>query len=239
MFSTRIPHRAKRSASRTRPTMRCSMPSGRAASWAVIDPATRGIKSRLPTIEDAAKFYKAKAGVPVDKFLETAKGFTVGQQAARRRRGFGSALSRRSARPHHRGERQSIDCTRNPPAAMISWWRLVKWLVAKESKIGFKPVIGAGGPVEPAISMNKLLRNHPRIWISAASGGPRSFFLLPIHAPTISRVLVSWKLRRRSVSDLDLRLDDELERRADLPAIHRRRRDRPGSFWRSSPSPHC
>jgi len=43
----------------------------------VIDPVTRNIKSRVPTIEDAAKFYKAKAGVPVDKFLATAKSFTV------------------------------------------------------------------------------------------------------------------------------------------------------------------
>jgi protein dithiol oxidoreductase (disulfide-forming) len=44
---------------------------------AVIDPATQRIKSHLPTIEDAAKFYKAKAGVPIDKFLETAKSFAV------------------------------------------------------------------------------------------------------------------------------------------------------------------
>jgi thiol:disulfide interchange protein DsbA len=44
---------------------------------AVIDPATKNIKSRLPTIEDAAQFYKTKAGVPVDKFLATAKSFSV------------------------------------------------------------------------------------------------------------------------------------------------------------------
>jgi thiol:disulfide interchange protein DsbA len=44
---------------------------------AVIDPATRGIMNRLPTIEDAAKFYKAKAGVPVDKFLAASKSFSV------------------------------------------------------------------------------------------------------------------------------------------------------------------
>jgi thiol:disulfide interchange protein DsbA len=53
-----------------------------AAVWqtgelAVLDPSTRGIKSRLPTIEDAAKFYKTQAGIPVDKFLATAKSFTV------------------------------------------------------------------------------------------------------------------------------------------------------------------
>lgn len=44
---------------------------------AVIDPVTRNIKSHVPTIEDAAKFYKAKTGVPVDKFLATSKSFTV------------------------------------------------------------------------------------------------------------------------------------------------------------------
>ena len=44
---------------------------------AVIDPASRAIKSRLPTIEDAAKFYKTQAGVPADKFLAAAKSFAV------------------------------------------------------------------------------------------------------------------------------------------------------------------
>jgi thiol:disulfide interchange protein DsbA len=44
---------------------------------AVIDPGSRAIKSRLPTIEDAAKFYKAQAGVPTDKFLAASKSFAV------------------------------------------------------------------------------------------------------------------------------------------------------------------
>jgi thiol:disulfide interchange protein DsbA len=43
----------------------------------VIDPATRNIKSRVPTIEDAAKFYNQHAGVPVEKFVATAKSFAV------------------------------------------------------------------------------------------------------------------------------------------------------------------
>src|SRR6202795_4031996 len=43
----------------------------------VIDPATRNIKSRIPTIEDAAKFYNQHAGVPVDKFVAAAKSFSV------------------------------------------------------------------------------------------------------------------------------------------------------------------
>jgi protein dithiol oxidoreductase (disulfide-forming) len=44
---------------------------------AVIDPATQGLKSHMPTIEDIAKFYKAVAGVPVEKFIETSKSFSV------------------------------------------------------------------------------------------------------------------------------------------------------------------
>jgi thiol:disulfide interchange protein DsbA len=44
---------------------------------AVIDPVTHGIKSHLPTIEDAAHFYNKHAGVPVEKFLSTSKSFAV------------------------------------------------------------------------------------------------------------------------------------------------------------------
>jgi protein dithiol oxidoreductase (disulfide-forming) len=44
---------------------------------AVTDSATHGLKTRMPSIEDAAKFYNAKAGVPVDKFVATSKSFAV------------------------------------------------------------------------------------------------------------------------------------------------------------------
>src|SRR5271168_3418358 len=43
----------------------------------VIDPSTKGLKSRMPTIEDAAKFYNQHAGVPVDKFVATSRSFAV------------------------------------------------------------------------------------------------------------------------------------------------------------------
>jgi thiol:disulfide interchange protein DsbA len=43
----------------------------------VIDQSTRGLKARMPTIEDAAKFYSQHAGVPVEKFIATAKSFSV------------------------------------------------------------------------------------------------------------------------------------------------------------------
>ncbi len=43
----------------------------------VIDPSTQRLKTRLPSLEDAAKFYSDKAGVPVEKFMATAKSFSV------------------------------------------------------------------------------------------------------------------------------------------------------------------
>ena len=44
---------------------------------AVTDPASGRIKEHLPTIEDLARFYNRRAGVPVEKFLSTAKSFSV------------------------------------------------------------------------------------------------------------------------------------------------------------------
>jgi protein dithiol oxidoreductase (disulfide-forming) len=43
----------------------------------ISDPSTHALKSRMPTIEDAAKFYYQHAGVPVDKFVATSKSFSA------------------------------------------------------------------------------------------------------------------------------------------------------------------
>lgn len=43
----------------------------------ISDPSTRALKNRMPTIEDAAKFYNQHAGVPVDKFIATSKSFSA------------------------------------------------------------------------------------------------------------------------------------------------------------------
>ena len=43
----------------------------------ITDPSTRGLKSRMPTIEDAAKFYNQRAGVPVEKFIAASKSFSA------------------------------------------------------------------------------------------------------------------------------------------------------------------
>jgi thiol:disulfide interchange protein DsbA len=98
---------------------------------AVIDPATRAVKSRLPTIEDAARFYKTQAGVPVDKFLAAAKSFAVDVKV-------------RAAE----GLIQAYRVDRTPTIIVNGKYRvyvesaggddqlveLVKWLVAKETK---------------------------------------------------------------------------------------------------------
>jgi thiol:disulfide interchange protein DsbA len=43
----------------------------------ITDTATRGLKTHMPTIEDAAKFYSQHAGVPVEKFIAASKSFSV------------------------------------------------------------------------------------------------------------------------------------------------------------------
>jgi len=98
---------------------------------AVIDPATQRIKSRLPTIEDAARFYNTHAGVPIDKFLSTAKSFAVDVKV----RGAEDTI-------------QAYKADRTPTIVVNGKYRLqvqsaggadevvelVNWLVAKETK---------------------------------------------------------------------------------------------------------
>jgi thiol:disulfide interchange protein DsbA len=49
----------------------------RGGDLGISDPSTHALKSRMPTIEDAAKFYNQHAGVPVDKFIATSKSFSA------------------------------------------------------------------------------------------------------------------------------------------------------------------
>jgi uncharacterized membrane protein len=49
----------------------------------------------------------------------------------------------------------------------------------------------AAADAAPADFMNKLVLNHPRLWISVAAAGV-IFFVLPQHWSTLSRVLVCW-----------------------------------------------
>jgi len=103
----------------------------RTGELAVIDPATERIKARLPTIEDAARFYNRRTGVPIDKFLSTAKSFAVDVKV-------------RSAEDAV----QAYRVDRTPTIIVNGKYRLhvesaggtdelvelVKWLVAKETK---------------------------------------------------------------------------------------------------------
>jgi thiol:disulfide interchange protein DsbA len=43
----------------------------------ITDTATRALKTRMPSLEDAAKFYSQHAGVPVEKFIAASKSFSV------------------------------------------------------------------------------------------------------------------------------------------------------------------
>jgi thiol:disulfide interchange protein DsbA len=98
---------------------------------AVIDPATQRIKGHLPTIEDAARFYNQRTGVPIDKFLSTAMSFAVDVKV----RSDEDAI-------------QAYRVDRTPTIIVNGKYRLqvesaggtdelvelVKWLVAKETK---------------------------------------------------------------------------------------------------------
>jgi thiol:disulfide interchange protein DsbA len=98
---------------------------------AVMDAAPERIKSRLPTIEDAARFYNRSTGVTVEKFLSTAKSFAVDVKV----RSAEDAI-------------QAYGVDRTPTIVVGGKYRLhvqsaggndevielVKWLVAKESR---------------------------------------------------------------------------------------------------------
>ncbi len=47
---------------------------------ATMDPASHGLKARQPTIEDAAKWYAAQAGIKADDFVAMSKQFSIEMQ---------------------------------------------------------------------------------------------------------------------------------------------------------------
>jgi thiol:disulfide interchange protein DsbA len=50
---------------------------------ATTDLGSGTLKTRMPTIEDAARFYQKQTGVPAAKFVETSKSFSVDNQVRR------------------------------------------------------------------------------------------------------------------------------------------------------------
>jgi protein dithiol oxidoreductase (disulfide-forming) len=98
---------------------------------AVIEPAGGRIKSRLPTIEDAAKFYQARAGVPIDKFLATAKSFSVDVKV---RAAEALLVAYRVDRTPTIVVNGKYRLHTESAGGNDQLVELVKWLVAKESK---------------------------------------------------------------------------------------------------------
>ena len=97
----------------------------------VIDSATRNIKSRLPTIEDAAKFYNQHAGVPVEKFVATAKSFAVDLKVRTAEDLVKAYRVDRTPTIIVNGKYRLFVESAGGPDQLIE---LVKYLVAKESK---------------------------------------------------------------------------------------------------------
>lgn len=97
----------------------------------IIDPATRGLRSRLPTIEDAAKFYNQRAGVPVERFVATAKSFAVDLKVRMAEDLVKAYRVDRTPTIIVNGKYRLFVDSAGGPDQLIE---LVKYLVAKESK---------------------------------------------------------------------------------------------------------
>ena len=98
---------------------------------ATMDSSTGGLKSHMPTIEDAARFYEKHAGVPVAKFLAASKSFAVDNQVRvdeEAIRQFG--VDRTPTIVVNGKYRVQVDSAGGPEGLI----ELVNWLAAKESK---------------------------------------------------------------------------------------------------------
>jgi thiol:disulfide interchange protein DsbA len=98
---------------------------------AVVDPDNQRIKSHLPTIEDAARFYNRSTGVAVEKFLSASKSFAVDVKVR-------SAEDAILAYGVDRTPTLVVNCkyrlTVQSAGGNDEVVELVKWLVAKETK---------------------------------------------------------------------------------------------------------
>jgi protein dithiol oxidoreductase (disulfide-forming) len=98
---------------------------------AIEDPASRSIKSHLPTIEDAARFYNRHAGVPIDKFLAASKSFSVDVKVRAAEDAMVAYRIDRTPTLIVNGKyRLQVESAGGDEQVI----ELVKWLVAKESK---------------------------------------------------------------------------------------------------------
>jgi len=98
---------------------------------AIADPKTHTLKRRLPTIEDAARYYQRISGIAANKFLAASKSFAV--DVAMRRYDSLVLAYHVDATPSLvvNGKYRITGQSAGGPQQMIE---LAKWLVAKESK---------------------------------------------------------------------------------------------------------
>jgi thiol:disulfide interchange protein DsbA len=98
---------------------------------AITDPASQRIRNPLPSIEDAARFYNRVAGVPVDKFVNTAKSFAVDTKV---RMAEDTIVAYRVDRTPTIVIDGRYRLTAESAGSAEQVIELVKWLVAKESR---------------------------------------------------------------------------------------------------------
>jgi protein dithiol oxidoreductase (disulfide-forming) len=96
------------------------------------DPSTpSGLKSHMPTIEDAARFYEKHTGTPAAKFVATSKSFGVDSQVRIDEEAIKQFGVDRTPTIVVNGKyRLQVESAGGPDALI----ELVNWLVAKESK---------------------------------------------------------------------------------------------------------
>ena len=107
-----------------------------AAVWktgelAIIDQGSQRLKDPLPSIEDAARFYNRATGVPVDKFVGTAKSFAVDTKMRGAEEAIVAYRVDRTPTIVVNGRYRLLAESAGGEDQLIE---LVKWLVAKESR---------------------------------------------------------------------------------------------------------
>ena len=99
---------------------------------ATTDPSTSsGLKAHMPTIEDAARFYEKRSGVPAAKFVATSKSFGVDRQVRIDEEAIKQFGVDRTPTFVVNGKYRIQVESAGGPADLIE---LINWLVAKESK---------------------------------------------------------------------------------------------------------
>jgi thiol:disulfide interchange protein DsbA len=102
----------------------------RTGELSTTDFSTGSLKPNMPTIEDAASFYERRAGVPVSKFLSTARSFDLATQVKRDQELIQTYGVDRTPTIVVAGKYRLRVQSAGGPDQLIE---LVNWLVAKET----------------------------------------------------------------------------------------------------------